>query len=33
MNTENRKTGEPHKLALNLSQSLDLRSLNKHVAL
>ena len=33
MNTENSKTNEPHKFALNLSQRLDLRSLNKHVTL
>ena len=30
MNTENSKTNEPHKFALNLSQRLDLRSSNKH---
>ena len=30
---ENRKTNDTHKLVLNLSQSLDLKSLNKHVAL
>ena len=33
MNTENRKTNEPHKFVLNLSRRLDLRSSNKHVAL
>ena len=33
MNTENNKTNEPHKFVLNLSQRLDLRSSNKHVAL
>ena len=33
MNTENIKTNEPHKFVLNWSQRLDLRSLNKHVAL
>ena len=33
MNTENRKTNEPHKFVLNLSQRLDLRSSDKHVAL
>ena len=33
MNMENIKTNEPHKFALNLSQRLDLRSLNKNVAL
>ena len=27
MNTENNKTNEPHKFALNLSQRLGLRSL------
>ena len=32
-NTENSKTNEPHKLDLNLSQRLDLRSSSKHVAL
>ena len=33
MNTENKKkTNEPHKFVLNLSQRLDLRSLNIHVA-
>ena len=32
MNTENSKTNEPHKFVLNLSQRLDLRSSNKHVA-
>ena len=32
-NTENSKTNEPHKYPLNLSQRLDLRSSNKHVAL
>ena len=30
---ENRKTNEPHKFVLGLSQRLDLRSLNKHAAL
>ena len=30
MNTENSKTNELHKLVLNLSQTLDLRSSNKH---
>ena len=29
MNTENNKTNEPKKFALNLSQRLDLRSSNK----
>ena len=33
MKTENSKTNEPHKFVLNLSQRLDLRSSNKHVAL
>ena len=33
MNIENSKTSEPHKFVLNLSQILDLRSSNKHVAL
>ena len=33
MNTENSKTNEPHKFVLNLSQRLDLRRSNKHVAL
>ena len=33
MNTENSKTNESHKLVLNLSQRLDLRGSNKHVAL
>ena len=33
MNTENIKTSEPHKIVLNLSQRLDLRSSDKHVAL
>ena len=33
INMENSKTNEPHKLALNLSQRLDLRSSNKLVAL
>ena len=33
MNTENSKTNEPHKFILNLSQRLDLRSSDKHVAL
>ena len=31
MNTENSKTNEAHKSALNLSQRLDLRNLRKHV--
>ena len=33
MNTENSKTSEPHTFVLNLSQRLDSRSSNKHVAL
>ena len=33
MNTENSKMNGQHKLVLNLSQRLDLRSLVKHVAL
>ena len=33
MNTENSKANEPCKFVLNLSQRLDLRSLNKHVTL
>ena len=32
MNTENNKTNEPKKFALNLSQRLDLRSSNKQVS-
>ena len=33
LNTENSKTSEPHKLVLNLSQRLDLRSSSKHIVL
>ena len=33
MNTKTSKTNELHKVVLNLSQRLDLRSLDKHVAL
>ena len=33
MKMENSKTNEPHKFVLKLSQRLDLRSSNKHVAL
>ena len=33
MNMERSKTNEPHKLVLNLTQRLDLKSLNKHVTL
>ena len=32
INTENNKTNQPHKFVLSLSQRLDLRSSNKHVA-
>ena len=32
MNTENNKTNEPHKFVLNLSQRLDVRISNEHVA-
>ena len=31
MNTKNSKTNELHKFVLNLSQSLELKSSNKHV--
>ena len=33
MNTENSKTRKIHKSAMYLSQTLDLKSSNKHVAL
>ena len=33
MGLENSKTNEPHKCVLNLSQRLDLKSSNKHIAL
>ena len=33
MNTENSKANEPHKFVLNLSQKLDLRSLDIDVAI
>ena len=33
LNTENSKTSEPHRLVLNLSQRLDLRSSSKHIVL
>ena len=33
MNTENSKTNEPHKVVLTFSQRLDLRNLNKLIAL
>ena len=32
MNAENSKMNKPHKFVLNLSQRLDLKSSNKHVA-
>ena len=32
MNMKNSKTSAPHKYVLNLSQRLDLRSPDKHVA-
>ena len=32
MNMEKSKTNEPHKFVLNLSQGLDLRISDKHVA-
>ena len=32
MNTENSKKNEPHKFVFNLSQRLELRLLDKHVA-
>ena len=32
MNTENNKTNQSHKFVLNLSQKLDLRSLNRNVS-
>ena len=31
-NMENSKTNEPHKVVLNFSQRLDLRSPNEHIA-
>ena len=31
--TKNHKTNDPHKFVLNLLQRLDLKKLNKHVAL
>ena len=31
MNTGNRKTNDPERFVRNLSQILDLKSLNKHV--
>ena len=33
MNTENSKANKPHKFVLNLSQILDLKGSDKHVAL
>ena len=33
MNTENSKTNEQYKFFLNLLQKLDLKNLNKHIAL
>ena len=33
MNMEKSKLNEPHKVVLNLSQRLDLRSSNKNIAL
>ena len=33
MNTKNSKTIEPHKVVVNLSQILNLRSSDKHIAL
>ena len=33
INTENSKANEPHKFVLSLSQRLDLRSSDKHIAL
>ena len=33
MEMENSKTNKPHKFVLNLSERLDLKSSNKHVAL
>ena len=33
INTKNSQINESHKFVLNLSQTLDLRSSNKHVAL
>ena len=33
MNTEHNKTNEPWKFILNLSQRLDLKNANTHVAL
>ena len=33
VNTKNSKTSQSHKFVLNLSQRLDLKSSDKHVAL
>ena len=33
MNTENSETNETHKIIRNLSQKLDLKSMDGHVAL
>ena len=33
LNKKSKKTNEPHKVFLNLSQKLDLKSSNKHIAL
>ena len=33
MNTENRKTNEPHKFVLSVPRKLDVRSSNNRVAL
>ena len=33
MNTKNSKTNEPHKFRLSLSDNLDLKNLNKSIAL
>ena len=33
MNTKNSKTSEPDNIVLNMSETLDLRKTNKHVAL
>ena len=33
MNTEKRKTNEAHKIVLNFSPRLEIRSTNKHAAL
>ena len=33
MDTENNKTSKPYKSVLSLTQGLDLRSSNKHVAI